>query len=261
MSFLQDKKNKTNRTIKIVTTVFVVCILTIFSQSVSNIGGSFAQTIARPFLYINTSITTHVVSFIEHIHFRNTLITENTALRQTIDEDNIKLLDYDAVVAENTALKKSFARVIDTHNTILAYVLVRPPISPFDTIVIDIGTDTGVAVDDLVFIGGNEIIGTVSNVYAHTSTVQLYSFPGRETQAIVSGEAVTLTGRGGGNFEITTPKNAEIALNTPVILPGINQRVLGVVQNKISKINDPYTKYLVSAPENQNSFTHVFVEK
>ncbi|MGH7249772.1 MAG: hypothetical protein ACREGC_02255, partial [Minisyncoccia bacterium] len=68
-------------------------------------------------------------------------------------------------------------------------------------------------------------------------------------------------GRGGGNFEMTLPKDVTLQKGDPVVLPGINPYVLAVTQSIISDPRDPFTKALLTSPVNIQELKFVQVVK
>ncbi len=92
----------------------------------------------------------------------------------------------------------------------VAYVLARPPQSPYDTLVVDQGTDSGVGVGGLVTSAGGIPVGRIASVTRTSARVLLYSAPGLSTEAW-AGEARTafaLMGAGGGAYEASAPRDA-----------------------------------------------------
>ena len=60
----------------------------------------------------------------------------------------------------------------------------RPPFSPFDTIVVNGGSDNGIQVDDLAFASADVLVGYVTAVFPRTSIVTLYSSSGQRQEAV-----------------------------------------------------------------------------
>ena len=78
--------------------------------------------------------------------------------------------------------------------------------------------------------------------------------------ATSSGYDVKATARGGGNFEMTMPKDLTLSKGDQVVLPGLNSYVLGVVQTIISDPRDPFAKALLVSPVNIQELKFVEVE-
>src|SRR3989344_7842889 len=83
--------------------------------------------------------------------------------------------DRDALYQENLDLKARLGRPGTAPVRILGAVLLRPPATPYDTLVIDAGKEEGAVVGDYVSAGGSGLVGTISEVYAHAARVRLFS--------------------------------------------------------------------------------------
>jgi hypothetical protein len=70
-----------------------------------------------------------------------------------------------------------------------------------------------------------------------------------------------VVGRGGGNFEMTLPRDFILEKGTNVHLPGINSFILGVSETIISDPRDPFIKALLVSPVNIQELKFVEVEK
>ncbi|MEI6490349.1 MAG: rod shape-determining protein MreC [bacterium] len=121
----------------------------------------------------------------------------------------------------------------------------RPPFSPFDTIVVNGGSDNGIQVDDLAFASADVLVGYVTAVFPSTSIVTLYSSSGQrqEVYAGTSSEAVASEGRGGGNFYIKVPSETKITVGDPIIWPSMQNILIGVV-NKVDAVSGDAFSYV-----------------
>jgi len=70
-----------------------------------------------------------------------------------------------------------------------------------------------------------------------------------------------LVGRGGGNFEMTMPKNFILQKGDQVVLPGPYPYVLAIVEKIISDPRDLFTKALLVSPVNIQELKFVEVEQ
>ncbi len=121
----------------------------------------------------------------------------------------------------------------------------RPPFSPFDTIVVNGGSDNGIQVDDLAFASADVLVGYVTAVFPSTSIVTLYSSSGQRQEVYVgtSSEAVASEGRGGGNFYIKVPSETKITVGDPIIWPSMQNILIGVV-NKVDAVSGDAFSYV-----------------
>ena len=80
---------------------------------------------------------------------------------------------------ENEYLRSLLGKTPENLDMILAGVIERPPRTPFDSLVLDVGVNQEIYEGDMVFSDGQYAIGTISSVSKHTSTVTLFSSSGK----------------------------------------------------------------------------------
>jgi cell shape-determining protein MreC len=142
--------------------------------------------------------------------------------------DLLAAADRDALYQENLELKSRLGRPGATPVRILGAVLMRPPATPYDTLVIDAGASEGVAEGDYVSAGGTMLVGTVSEAYTHAARVKLFSAPGEQYDGVLQlsgplGGALPLTveGQGGGSMRAQVPAGTAVFSGDTVLIPGI----------------------------------------
>lgn len=106
-------------------------------------------------------------------------------------------------------------------NGILAGVFTRPPVAPYDVLIVGKGTDDGVYKDMRVF-SRNVPIGTVESTSGKSARVLLYSTAGRQTEGWIGEKRVpvTLVGRSGGVVGAEIPREAAVKEGDMVYVPG-----------------------------------------
>jgi len=179
------------------------------------------------------------------IRSKKSLVDENKKLKSDLTTLSMKLLDRNLFFEENLHLKEVLGRsVLD--RTILASVLSGPGSSVYDTFIIDVGEDFGIEKGDQVLYAGNIMIGTISDVFPHSSRVVLFSSPGELTDVLVGKEKIPTTakGRGGGNYEIQFPHDVVVHEGDVVSLPGIMPRIIGSIEYVDAKTSDPFKQIL-----------------
>jgi len=155
-----------------------------------------------------------------------------------------------ALESENEGLK-SFLNTNDGVNVkrpkgSLFSVAQRPPFSPYDSIIVNGGSDNGIQVDDLAFASQDVLIGYVTAVFPHTSIVTLYSSSGQRQEVYVgtSSNAVASEGKGGGNFYIKVPSETKINIGDPIIWPSMQNILLGTV-NRVDSVSGDAFSYVI----------------
>ena len=185
---------------------------------------------------------------------------------------------------ENEYLRSLLGKTPENSNMILAGVIERPPRTPFDSLVLDIGADQDILEGDMVFSDGFYAIGTISSVSNHSSIVTLFSSSGQKIDALINSpiegakdaspaststplrskdtlNPVVVEGRGGGNFYIKLPKNIKVKAGDPVIWPSTETIVLGAVEVVDSSEGDAYSQVYFKSPINMNSLRYVQIKK
>jgi cell shape-determining protein MreC len=200
---------------------------------------------------------------------KSSLYNQNQKLQTEVSFDDVRMANYDSVMADDASLKEILGRVNPKTNMVLATILSKPNQSPYDILLIDAGITQGIKTEDTVFALGNIPIGYISDIYQNSAKVILFSNPGETTQAIISSASgspsgnisIQIVGRGGGNFEMIMPKGFVLQEGTQVVLPGINSYVLAIAQKVISDPRNAFTKVLLTSPVNIQSLKFVEVEE
>lgn len=204
----------------------VIMLLFLFRTSIT--GG--ASAILAPVWKGSDSASSVIFSVSDYFKSRTALIDENNKLKDDVLSAQTSVLDRNQLFEENLALKERLGRVAQP-NAALAAVILRPPEVPYDTLLIDIGSDGDIAVGDKVAAQGTLLVGRISEVYAHTSRVTLFSSPGLSYNGFLRGSIpVTAVGQGGGSLVMQVPYDAGVKVGDLVTLPGIESNTGSVVE-------------------------------
>jgi len=189
-----------------------------FAPSFSNRAGLF---FAKPILTASSFVGNQLKFLVDFAKPRAGLVEENTKLKEELENSRADLLFYGALSIEHQKLLQDFGRGEGSPRK-LAVVLVKPPQSPYDTIILDLGSTDGIAADQLIFGFGNTVLGRISSVEKYHSTATLFSNSGTESQVVVerSGMSMLIMGNGGGGFTARVPQDADVSLEDVVVLPG-----------------------------------------
>lgn len=210
-----------------------------------------AHYVSEPLWKAGNRVANTASSYTAFLDSKGTLKKRNDELEQEIQELRLKLLSKDLLLQENKELKAVLGRVTE-RDVILAAVLSKPNNSPYDTLIIDIGKDKGIEEGDKVLFGGEIVIGTIKEVYAYSSKVELFSSPGLTHNVTLRDGTIPATayGKGVGNFEITLPRDIEIALGDVITIPDTEVVVLGSILSIEKDPNSPFQTILVKSPIN-----------
>ena len=218
--------------------------------------------VATPFVYVTHGTGNWLYFASQSFRFKSSLVAENTKLMNQISDLNAQFSDYNELLQENEQLKSAMGRS-DGKQFILATVLSKPPVSLYDTLLIDGGSSVGIAAGSVVYANGDAPIGVVSQVFLHSALVELYSSPSFKMDARIDPEQidVTLFGHGGGDFLVSVPHDLSVVTDTVVVSKEINPSVLGALQKVISDPRDSSQTLIFSSPVNINQLSYVQVEK
>ena len=134
--------------------------------------------------------------------------------------------------------------------TVPAQVLLRPPYSAYDYYVLNQGADEGVALTQLVVVGGQYLVGYIDEVTPGHSRARLFSAP-RETFLVsIEGILYPAEGEGGGTVSIRLPRNFRDLSEKTVTIPGTAPYVLGVIETTSFEPQDSYVRGVMNLPVN-----------
>ncbi|KKP86002.1 MAG: hypothetical protein UR88_C0001G0004 [Candidatus Nomurabacteria bacterium GW2011_GWA1_35_8] len=263
MSYLLDKQIKKNKFIKYLILITFLFIFIYFRFSIFNGLSYVSSIIFRPVFILGNNIGEKLSTAGSYFYSKNSLSLENKDLKSKLNEQEARMANYNSILDENFKIKEILGRKNEKANMVLAGILSKPNQSPYDTLIIDVGANSGVIIGHKVFALGNIPIGYIAETYSNSSKVILYSNPGEKTEIVIVGRDtfVQIVGRGGGNFEIVLPRDFVLEKGTEAILPGIMSYTVGIVQTTISDPRDSFQKVLLMSPVNIQELKFVEVEK
>jgi cell shape-determining protein MreC len=189
-----------------------------------------------------------------------TLISKINALQSQLASDQAQLSTLAQLQNENDTLKTELGR-IPPPSGILANVISLPNRSFYDTMNIDAGSAEGIKTNMTAYAFDAVALGTITSVSSHTATVQLFSTPGHQMTgtAVGSNVAVTLIGRGGGEYEVQLPRGVPFDVGSTVAMQSTDVATLATVEKVITDARDPFQRLLAKAPVNLQSLKWVIV--
>jgi len=161
-----------------------------------------------------------------------------TSSAKLADERDGLLAEQAALMAQNALLAEQVADLtrllgsrVEPAPGILAGVVARPPVAPYDVLILDQGTDAGVTPGMRSLGNGGTPLGTVESAARSSSRIVLYSSPGRETESWVGEQRlpVALRGEGSGAFTATVAREAGVAIGDMVYISGAGALPIGTV--------------------------------
>src|SRR3989344_7517314 len=111
--------------------------------------------------------------------------TSMVELRRIFNEFSVNAVRDDMLLRENEELKTLLSRA-SVFRPLLATIIQRPPVSVYDTLILDVGQTEKVQKGNRVYSLGYIPIGEIEEVIGNTSKVKIYSSSG-ETFSILIG--------------------------------------------------------------------------
>lgn len=193
---------------------------------------------------------------------KKSIIAERDILKNQVADLEAQIASLTALKDENEKLQEMLGRKSEKIELVLGRIVAKPNQSPYDTLVIDAGSDDGIIDGARVLARGDIAIGTVVETAPHISKIKLYSTSGEKTKGAITGKDIfiDLVGTGAGTFEATLPRDVVVEKGTPVVLPD-GGNVVAIVEEQIVDPRDPFQKILFRSPVNLFELRFVGVEK
>ncbi len=191
---------------------------------------------------------------------KRTLVQKITELQTTLESYDAQITTATLLKAENTELKAELGRTVHKDG-VLAHVLTVPNRSIYDTFVIDGGFAEGVRVGQTVYGFDNIALGSIDTVSDSHATVALFSTPGRSTSGTASGTdvAVTLIGRGSGEYEVRIPRTLQFQVGGLIAYQSTDTAVLAEIERIVTDPRDPFQRMIAKTPINLQALKWVIV--
>lgn len=259
MNYLPKNKSKGNR---YRLALFLVWVF-VFGAIVFYFLGGVIMRAASPLWMGENKITKSLRAGKEFFRSKQSLISENTTLKERLASLELELSSRPPALNEDNALLSLIGRKAKKGTGLVASVLVRPPQTPYDIIVIDAGTDDGVVPDSEVALSEGPVLGMVLEVFKSSAKVKLFSSAGENTSAVLErfNLAVTLEGAGGGNFRIVVPRETPVEVGDRILSADVFSRLLAVVGEVEVKPTDSFKQILARSPANIFSIRFVEISK
>jgi len=226
----QNKKN-----IQIILVTLVCLVILFLVPKAVNLAVSI---VVAPINITKHWITESSGSLPQYFRNRSELLDEMSTLRSKLDSVSSDRMAIQILIKENKELRSLLGD--EGEERVLAGVIGRPGALPYDSLMIDQGTEQGVNVGAPVYIGENTVIGIVKNATAHTSLVELVTTEGFKATVYIIGPDIytNAVGMGGGQLRVGVPQGILLSEGDLVVLPAVTSGVYGevsVVQSEPSR--------------------------
>lgn len=193
-------------------------------------------------------------------NYQKSLAEENVMLKEKLSSLELEIMALSRERAEENYLLTLVGRRQET-NIIAAAVLTHPPQTPYDTIIIDAGSNESISLDSRVFLPEGPGLGQVSEVWPNRARVKLFTAPGEKINAVLErhGVPVTLEGSGGGNFKMFLPRDVAVEEGDRILSADIVPNLLAIVEEVNIGPTDSFKEVLAYSPANIFAIRFVFV--
>lgn len=183
---------------------------------------------------------------------RTNLINENRKLQLELQKTQDKIIRFDTLYQEHQNLLQAYNRSSYAGSVVLGNVVAKPPQSPYDIILVDTGSASGIALGSRVYGLGGIPLGRVGEVTASQAKILLFSSVGEENQAIIerTGASVVLKGVGGGNLESEVGQDVDIIAGDKILLPQFNGALIASVVEVEETPTSAFKKIFYRTPVN-----------
>lgn len=248
MTYLQTHKRPYERKRQIISALVVLIVISIFIiyTAAPKAFPTLFHTLAKPFWRIQFSLESGISDS------TGSILNENESLKRQLEEMEIRLDTILSVESENLELKRLLDREGNSKPGILAAVLKRPPFSPYDELIIDIGRDYSLSTSSLVYTAGDVLIGRVVDVLSSTAKVRLFSSAGESYPVLIGPNkiAATAIGRGGGQYQTEVYRDAGVSEGDFVLNAGLSDKPFGKVSAIILDPTEAFKTILFAPPTN-----------
>jgi len=255
----KNKKTSYARLVGIV--VGFLAIVTVVSWLAPKAWPTVFHGIAVPVWQGGQYLTSSASGAFRFLEPKKDLLAENEYLRQRVSQLTKKEFAYAQIAHENEALRN--IKIGEKEDSKIARVLSKPPITPFDTLTIDIGLQDGISLEGVAFTQEGYGIGKIKNILSSSASVEMFSSPDQEIPASIdrNGIEVILVGEGGGNFSVQISKDVDIRDGDLVVKRlGNNLVPVAVIVSTEVTEGDPLAYFQAHVPVNIFELTHVVIE-
>jgi cell shape-determining protein MreC len=228
--------------------VYLVWIIIVFILlfSAKDIIATVTSFVVTPLYMARHYIETGTGNVPVFIRSRIDLENQISDLQKELSESRGMGTTLSSVMKENEELRSQLNASATPR--IAAGVISRPPYSPYDTFVLDKGSDDGIVQYAPVYHGVSRVIGYVREVFSQSAFVTLFSSAGVESSAYVFGPNIFthIYGEGGGVMRLSIPQGILVEKGNVVVLPSIEGGVLGEVFDVQSVPTEPEQHAYVS---------------
>jgi rod shape-determining protein MreC len=242
--------------------VCIALLLLVTKAQVPSFLSSTTHAVAVPFWTLKNAITTSSGNVFNSFKSKKNLLLENKALYEETLRLQREAFVLKAYRNENIRLHSILARTNEQSNILTASIIHNDSFSPYDTFIIDLGSNDGIRNDMLVLTPEGIAVGTITNTLKNSSVVTQFSAPKISLDIFLNATTsfhTTLLGQGSGTMLMTVPRDILLSIDDMVLLPNFSTYPVGRVSFIEVAPEDAYKKVYVRSPVNTYELRHVLV--
>lgn len=266
MQFLRRPRNRDRLMRYAPFSVLALMVLGLFAfqAGVPQVLESALSTLAAGMHRASNSTVATVDIAVRSLASEEDLVREIASLREELSEEKRKQYRVKLLEQENESLRLLLGRgVASTTQLHTAAVLARPAQTPYDTLLVDQGTEDGIQDGSLVLIQDGIAIGYVADTRVHTSLVRLFSSPGQVHAVVLTSSSTlvaTAEGLGNGSFKMEVPRDIAVAVGDTISLQTLAPYLLGTVLYTETDEVDAFTTAYFTVPVALNELRAVLID-
>ena len=212
------------------------------------VGPSLVPLIS-PLWKTENAITRTIGGGFELLRSKQALVEENAILRERLISMELEISTISSAKEQEETLFRALGRT-ESSGGVLASVLVRPPQSLYDFLLVDAGSEDGVSLGAKVYMPEGPELGVVSEVFSNQARIKLGTSSGEKTGAVLErhGVPVVLEGVGAGNFRIRVPRETEVVVGDRILSATIEGNLLAIVGDITLQPTDSFKEVLAKSP-------------
>lgn len=222
-----SRRSSRNKKLLLIGVVFIVVLGLLFL--LPRAASFVASLVFSPVVAVEEWLRESDDTIPAYIRSRNDLLAIIEEQGQELSQQSGADLTIRRLQLENIELRNLLGA--SSSPRIIAGVIGRPTVVPYDVLVLDQGSVDGVIEGAAVFTGRDQVIGYVHRVFAETSLATLVTTPGAESTVYIIGPNIytTAVGQGGGVLEVGVPQGVPLSLGDLVVVPSFEAGVYGEI--------------------------------
>lgn len=220
---------------------------------------SVSRTIVQPFYATHTWLRESSATLPTYLRDKKELLDEVEDLKSKLATASASGVTQSRLYEENLWLRELLGA--EPNSRIAAAVIARPNQLPYDFLQIDQGSENSIVLGAPVYVGADNVIGIVAHVGNKFSFVELFTTPGFEATAFVSGANIiaTVEGYGGGVARVKVPQGVALTVGSVVHVPSIQPGVFGRIAYIENEPTQPEQYGYITLDKPINSLHYVAV--